>query len=132
MHHLSAENSAWSRYSKYGSSFRWEKKISSTFDSVFSLKMYKNKEERIELIAEMRSTHALQEQDIRKKILERQDIQAAQHFERKEIQRVKSSFSSRSENLSFSRFSRKTLSIRFYKISKAKEWPIYLIIFRKN
>ena len=50
--------------------------------------MYKNKEERIELIDEMRSTHALQEQDMNRKKLERQDIQAAQTKQRKDISRV--------------------------------------------
>ncbi|CAF0958700.1 unnamed protein product [Rotaria magnacalcarata] len=47
--------------------------------------MYKNKEERIELIDEMRSTHALQEQDMNRKKLQRQDIQAEQYSQRKDI-----------------------------------------------
>lgn len=51
--------------------------------------MYKNKEERIELIGEMRSTHALQEQDMNRKKLEKQDVHAAQYVQRKEISRVK-------------------------------------------
>jgi hypothetical protein len=50
--------------------------------------MYKNKEERIELIDEMRSTHALQEQDMNVKKLERQQIQTAQYVQRKDISRV--------------------------------------------
>ncbi len=50
--------------------------------------MYKNKEERIELIDEMRSTHALQEQDMNRKKLQRQDVQTAQYVQRKEISRV--------------------------------------------
>lgn len=50
--------------------------------------MYKNKEERIELIEEMRSTHALQEQDMNMKKLEKQDIHTAQYVQRKEITRV--------------------------------------------
>ncbi|CAF1259261.1 unnamed protein product [Rotaria sordida] len=49
--------------------------------------MYKNKEERIELIDEMRSTHALQEQDINRKKLQRQDVQVAQHVQRKDTTR---------------------------------------------
>lgn len=49
--------------------------------------MYKNKEERIELIKEMRSTHALQEQDMNQKKLERQDTQAAQYKQRKDVDR---------------------------------------------
>lgn len=51
--------------------------------------MYKNKEERIELIKEMRSTHALQEQDMNQKKLERQDTQAAQYKQRKDVDRVR-------------------------------------------
>lgn len=51
--------------------------------------MYKNKEERIELISEMRSTHALQEQDMNRKKLDRQDTQAAQYKQRKDVDRVK-------------------------------------------
>lgn len=50
--------------------------------------MYKNKEERIELISEMRSTHALQEQDMNKKKLQRQDVQTGQYVQRKDISRV--------------------------------------------
>ncbi len=50
--------------------------------------MYKNKEERIELIGEMRSTHALQDQDMNRKKLQRQDVQAAQYTQKKEISRV--------------------------------------------
>ncbi|CAF3606699.1 unnamed protein product [Rotaria sp. Silwood2] len=50
--------------------------------------MYKNKEERIELIDEMRSTHALQEQDMNRKKLQRQDVQVAQHIQRKDTTRV--------------------------------------------
>ncbi len=50
--------------------------------------MYKNKEERIELIGEMRSTHALQEQDMNRKKLQRQDVKTAQYLQRKEISRV--------------------------------------------
>ncbi|CAF3103925.1 unnamed protein product, partial [Rotaria sp. Silwood2] len=49
--------------------------------------MYKNKEERIELIDEMRSTHALQEQDMNRKKLQRQDVQVAQHIQRKDTTR---------------------------------------------
>ncbi|CAF0885951.1 unnamed protein product [Adineta steineri] len=49
--------------------------------------MYKNKEERIELIEEMRSTHALQEQDMNMKKLQRQDIHTAQYVQRKDISR---------------------------------------------
>ena len=50
--------------------------------------MYKNKEERIELIDEMRSTHALQEQDMNRKKLERQDVTTAQYIQRKDISQV--------------------------------------------
>ena len=50
--------------------------------------MYKNKEERIELISEMRSTHALQEQDMNRKKLDRQDIHAAQYNRHKDVSRV--------------------------------------------
>ena len=50
--------------------------------------MYKNKEERIELIEEMRSTHALQEQDMNMKKLEKQDVHTAQYVQRKDITRV--------------------------------------------
>lgn len=49
--------------------------------------MYKNKEERIELISEMRSTHALQEQDMNRKKVQKQDIQAAQFDQRRDISR---------------------------------------------
>ncbi|CAF1671998.1 unnamed protein product, partial [Adineta ricciae] len=49
--------------------------------------MYKNKEERIELIEEMRSTHALQEQDMNMKKLEKQDVHTAQYVQRKDITR---------------------------------------------
>lgn len=49
--------------------------------------MYKNKEERIELISEMRSTHALQEQDMNRKKLEKQDVQTAQYAQRKDLSR---------------------------------------------
>lgn len=51
--------------------------------------MYKNKEERIELIDEMRSTHALQDQDMNKKKLQKQDIHAAQYAQRKDVSRVR-------------------------------------------
>jgi hypothetical protein len=50
--------------------------------------MYKNKEERIELIHEMRSTHALQEQDMNTKKLQRQDVHTAQYLQRIHISRV--------------------------------------------
>jgi hypothetical protein len=50
--------------------------------------MYQKKEERIELIDEMRSTHALQEQDMNRKKLDRQDVHAAQYGQRKDISRV--------------------------------------------
>ncbi len=50
--------------------------------------MYKNKEERIELIDEMRSTHALQDQDMNRKKLQKQDVQTAQYVQRKDISRV--------------------------------------------
>lgn len=49
--------------------------------------MYKNKEERIELISEMRSTHALQEQDMNRKKVQKQDIHAAQFDQRRDISR---------------------------------------------
>lgn len=55
--------------------------------------MYKNKEERIELIDEMRSTHALQEQDMNKKKLQKQDVHAAQYNQRKDISRVRTRIS---------------------------------------
>jgi hypothetical protein len=55
---------------------------------MFIIQMYKNKEERIELINEMRSTHALQVQDMNTKKLERQNIHAAQYKQRKDVSRV--------------------------------------------
>ncbi|CAF0858310.1 unnamed protein product, partial [Didymodactylos carnosus] len=49
--------------------------------------MYRGKEERIELIKEMRSTHALQERDMNEKKLEKQDVQVQQYKQRKDVKR---------------------------------------------
>lgn len=97
--------------------------------------MYKNKEERIELIEEMRSTHALQEQDMNRKKLDRQDIQAAQYTQRKDISKVMEQFSL----ISYKRFqlnlkfiNRKIWLIQFFKLLKAKLLVTCSIIYPKN